>query len=322
VGVTRPATQDAPRFPLAALPTPLVPARGLSRVTGSEIWVKRDDLTGFAFAGNKARPIELLIGRALHEGYDEVIAAGGVSSNFCQGLAVACQVVGLRCRLVLYGAEPHAAHLNLAVMRRTGAAVVFTGDRDRAATPRYAAAMAEERRRRGANPLVVARGGATPLGACAYTLAADELAQQLEEIGLRPGRVVVAVGSGATLGGLLAGGLPLTLVGAVVSRPLDETRTNVAALANGAACLLGRRPPTLDRLVLVEAREGGFGVATRATTAAAELALRADGLVVEHTYTARSLDVMLSVVQPGEAPTIWWHTGGTLSAVAEMVGAS
>jgi D-cysteine desulfhydrase len=128
------------------------------------------------------------------------------------------------------------------------------------------------------------------------------------------------VGSGATIGGLLAGGLPVPLVGAVVSRPLDETRANVAALAEGAACVLGRPPPMLERLELIDAREGGFGVATASTAAVAEVALRADGLVVEHTYTARALDAALSVSQPGDPPTIWWHTGGTLGALADMVG--
>jgi hypothetical protein len=48
--------------------------------------------------------------------------------------------------------------------------------------------------------------------------------------------------------------------------------------------------------------------------------LRTDGLVVEATYTARSLDVVLSSVQAGDAPTVWWHTGGTLAGVAELVG--
>jgi D-cysteine desulfhydrase len=308
------------RFPLAALPTPLVRARGLSEVTGSEIWVKRDDLTGFAFAGNKARPIELLLADAMEAGYDEVIGTGGPSSNFCQGLAAACLVAGLRCTLVLYGDEPAAGHANLRAMRRLGATVVFTGDGDRATTPAYAGELAARRRREGGCPTVIPRGGATPLGASAYTLAADEVATQLGAFGLRPGRVVVAVGSGATIAGLLAGGLPVCLVGAVVSRTVEESRADVIELAADAARLLGRPAPSADRLTLIDARQGGFGAVTRATRAAADVALRADGLVVEATYTARSLDVVLSSAQPGDAPTLWWHTGGTLGGVAELVG--
>jgi D-cysteine desulfhydrase len=308
------------RFPLAALPTPLVHARGLSRMTGREIWVKRDDLTGFAFAGNKARPIELLLADTLRAGHDEVIGTGGPSSNFCQGLAAACLVAGLRCTLVLYGDEPVVAPPNLRAMRRLGATIVFTGDRDRASTATHAESLAEQRYGVGGHPAVVPRGGATALGASAYTLAADELATQLDAVGLQPERIVVAVGSGATIAGLLAGALPGCLVGAVVSRPLDETRANVIQLAAGAAALLGRPTPLADRLTLVDAREGGFGAVTPTTRAAADVALRADGLVVESTYTARSLDVVLSSGEPADGPTVWWHTGGCLPAVAELIG--
>jgi hypothetical protein len=47
-----------PRIPLAVLPTPLLPAPRLASALGiGELLIKRDDLTGFAFAGNKARPL-------------------------------------------------------------------------------------------------------------------------------------------------------------------------------------------------------------------------------------------------------------------------
>jgi len=55
-----------PRMRLAALPTPLVRAERAEAVLGAApIWVKRDDLTGFAFAGNKARKLEFLVADAL-----------------------------------------------------------------------------------------------------------------------------------------------------------------------------------------------------------------------------------------------------------------
>jgi 1-aminocyclopropane-1-carboxylate deaminase/D-cysteine desulfhydrase-like pyridoxal-dependent ACC family enzyme len=51
------ATQ--PRVPLATLPTPLQEARRLSRLLGGpRIFLKRDDMTGMAFGGNKSRNLE------------------------------------------------------------------------------------------------------------------------------------------------------------------------------------------------------------------------------------------------------------------------
>ena len=72
------------RVGLATLPTPLVLAPRLAEVVGAgALYVKRDDLTGFAFAGNKARPLEFLLAAALGEGADTVVTGGAPSSNFC-----------------------------------------------------------------------------------------------------------------------------------------------------------------------------------------------------------------------------------------------
>jgi 1-aminocyclopropane-1-carboxylate deaminase/D-cysteine desulfhydrase-like pyridoxal-dependent ACC family enzyme len=52
-----------PRFRLIAAPTPLQPLRRLSeRLGGPDLWVKRDDLTGLAFGGNKVRQMEFFVG--------------------------------------------------------------------------------------------------------------------------------------------------------------------------------------------------------------------------------------------------------------------
>ena len=67
----------AARVRLAVLPTPLVPAPRLAEVVGADaLYVKRDDLTGFAFAGNKARPLEFLLAGALGEGADTLVTGG------------------------------------------------------------------------------------------------------------------------------------------------------------------------------------------------------------------------------------------------------
>src|SRR5262249_45584253 len=47
---------ELPRVPLATLPTPLAEAPRLAAALGGpRLWLKRDDLTGFALGGNKVR---------------------------------------------------------------------------------------------------------------------------------------------------------------------------------------------------------------------------------------------------------------------------
>ena len=66
-----------PRLRLAVLPTPLQPCPRLSAEVGVDVWVKRDDLTGLAFGGNKIRHFELIFADPPYrfDAYDETILA-------------------------------------------------------------------------------------------------------------------------------------------------------------------------------------------------------------------------------------------------------
>jgi D-cysteine desulfhydrase len=306
------------RFPLAVLPTPLVHAPRLSAALDREVWIKRDDLTGFALGGNKVRTLEVLVAEALARRCDHVVGCGGPGSNLCSALAAAAATAGLGCTLVLHGNEPAAAHPNLAMMRAFGARVCFTGDPDRASTPRYAAGVADRLRSRERRPYVVPRGAASGLAATAYALAAEELASQLT---FRPAHVVVAVGSGGTLAGLLAGwatfGLPGALVGVAVSRPLAETRREVIRLAADAAAALDTGPPDIDRLRLVDGLGAGFGRPDATTCDTARLAMRTEGIMADTTYVARAAAALGSL----GGPLVLWHTGGWLGCVGDAMGA-
>ena len=314
-------TDPAARLPLAVLPTPLVAAPRLAEALGAgALYVKRDDLTGFAFAGNKARPLEFLLAAAIAGGADTLVTGGAPGSNFCAAAAAAAQRAGLRCELVIAG-YPSPPGLALALAISWGATVRWTGAAEResvdAGLPRTAAELAA----RGQRPYLIPRGGATGLGAVGYALAARELHEQLAGHGVDFARVVVAVGSGGTLAGLVAGqvllGRPWTLVGASVSRPPDETAGRVLALARQCLDTVGRplgRDAEAGDIVVADARGPGHGLPSREGTAAAELAMRTEGLMVDPVYTAKALAVVPRYAQGGNV--VFWHTGGGLDRAA------
>ncbi|HEX5948107.1 MAG TPA: pyridoxal-phosphate dependent enzyme, partial [Actinomycetota bacterium] len=183
---------ELPTFPLAALPTPLQHAERLERALGGPpLWIKRDDLTGFALAGNKARKLEYTIGEALAAGSDVIVTGGGPGSNHCRGTAAAARAAGLECAVVLYGLEPARPGANLAMIRSFGAEVRFTGDRDRGSVDPMLEMTAKELESEGRRPYVLSRGGATAVGAYGYAVAARELADQLDRAGVDPALLVV-----------------------------------------------------------------------------------------------------------------------------------
>jgi D-cysteine desulfhydrase len=309
-----------PRVALGIVPTPLVAADRLREATGVEVWLKRDDLIGFAQAGTKTRPLEFLVADAVAGGHDCLVGCGGAGSNFIAALAAAAAVTGLGCHLVLYGRRAPQAHPNVAAARAWGATVRFTDDPDRETVDSAAADHGAWLAMQGRRPYVIPRGGATAVGALGGAAAVAELEGPLG--GEPPARIVVAAGSGTTAAGLLVGlaerGWPTTVVAAAVSRPVIETRAVIVGLAESCAALLGVPSPGPASLEVVDAIGPGFGVASAGADAAADLALRNEGIILDPTYTAKAFAVLLA--HPRDGATVFWHTGGIAGAMAALAG--
>ncbi|MBQ1418350.1 MAG: pyridoxal-phosphate dependent enzyme, partial [Firmicutes bacterium] len=73
--------EDFPRIPLAVLPTPIQKLENISRILGTNVWVKRDDMTGIGLGGNKIRKLEFLLADAIGQGAELVFTTGGAQSN-------------------------------------------------------------------------------------------------------------------------------------------------------------------------------------------------------------------------------------------------
>ncbi len=315
-----------PRLLLATLPTPLVEASRMTHALGGPpIFVKRDDLAGFGLAGHKARQLEFLVGAALDQGCDVMVTGGAPSSNFCAAAAAAASAAGLDCHLVLSGAEPEKTHPNLAVAQECGAVVRYTRDPQRSSVDARVREVAEALEAGGRKPFAMPRGGATGLGTVGMVLAVQELTAQLEEAGIEPEMVVIATGSGGAGAGLALGAslcdCSWRAVGASVSRPAQEIASQVQMLAADCAELLGVAPPAGHGLELADARGPGHGLASSDGGAAARVALRTEGLVLDPVYTAKALAVLFRLMDPASTrPVVFWHTGGLLGAAHHLAG--
>lgn len=317
------AVSRPPRMALAALPTPLVRAARLEEAVGSgPIYVKRDDLTGFALAGNKARKLEYLLGEARRGGADVLVTAGGPGSNHCRGAAAAARLAGIDCVIVMYGDEPDPPGANLGLIRWSRAEVRFTGEPDRSSVDPAMEKVVAELEAAGRRPHLVPRGGATGVGALGYLDAAGELADQLEAAGVEPELVLVTAGSCGTLAGLLAGraagGLAWRLVGATVSRPVQECEERALRIAGEAAALAETPAPRAEDVEVADARGLGYGEPSPEADEAARLAFESEGLLLDHVFTAKGMAAFLAMV--GDGPAVFIHTGGTVAAIERAGG--
>ena len=317
---------------LATLPTPLTEARGLREALGGSarcprILLKRDDLTGLALGGNKARKLEFLMGDALRQGATHVITTGAVQSNHARMTAAAARIAGLGVTLVLTASDP-APPLqgNYLLDRLFGARIELV---PAGPDPRIAVAPDEEARVQevvdrlradGERPYVIPVGGSSGTGALGYAAGTLELVDQLAAVNGVPSRLYYASGSRGTQAGLELGwrlfSPPYRLCGIAVSGGEEEKRRRAARIATEAAALLEAKVSVAPHeLVTNQDHIGaGYGVPTAGCLEAIHLLAERDGVLLDPTYTAKAMagliaDVRAGAVAPDET-IVFLHTGG------------
>lgn len=93
--------QDFPRIPLAVLSTPIQKLENISRLLNTNVYIKRDDLTGIGLGGNKVRKLEFLLADAKRKGAEVVFTTSGAQSNHAMLTAACAKKLGMEPILIL-----------------------------------------------------------------------------------------------------------------------------------------------------------------------------------------------------------------------------
>ena len=313
-----------PAIALGHYPTPVEELNGLRAALGGgpRLIVKRDDSIGFAFGGNKVRKLELVCARALNEGADTLITAGGVQSNHARVTAAVAARHGLRCLLVANGVPPDKPTANALLDELLGAEVHYVKSReDRSPTMASAAARLVAAGRR---PYVIPVGASTPLGALGYVRAVGELVGQVTP----PDVIVHASSSGGTQAGLVAGCRLYTQRTQVIGVSADDSAESllqtIATLITGIETILQLAPGSLSNGPSVEVEDGfcgdGYGIPTELSREALDLLARRDAILLDPTYTAKAMAALIAYIRENrfrdDQTVLFWHTGGQVNLFA------
>jgi D-cysteine desulfhydrase len=284
-----------PRIDLAQAPTPVQPL-GIPGV-----WVKRDDLAGDPFGGNKVRKLEWLLGSA-HETGGDVLTSGTVGSNHLLATALYGQRIGVRVHAVVAPqpdsprARENARALHACVEK------LWVARKPAEVPVAWAKAWTSIRLFGGFPPVSIPIGGSSPLGCLGWVEAGMEIAAQVEAGELpAPERIYVAFGSGGTAAGLLVGlrlaGLRSEVVAVRAAPSWLATGPALRRLARRTLAFLrpyGWRPVALDGLRIVHDRFGpGYALPGPGTDDAIRAAA-AEGLRLEATYTGKAFAALLA----------------------------
>lgn len=237
--------RDVPRVRLRHFPTPLEDLRNIdATVPGArtEVLVRRDDLLGDAHS----------------RGAQRMIGCGPTTSNFVASLAQASASKGLECEVYVPGPITRNPSIDLAEVAE---ARVTSVPVTRHKIDAYVANRATQLTAQGTPAYVIPRGGATPVDAVGYALAAEELTEQRGD--RESVAIVIPAGSCASAAGRLAGltllDSPHRLIAVSTNRQIDEAREVLLSLCAGVVELLGGTAgEPVSRLTLLDRADGTF----------------------------------------------------------------
>jgi len=311
---------NMPRIRFSTLPTPLQRLPRISKRLGIDLWCKRDDLTGFAFGGNKNRKLEFLVADAKANQYDTLLALGANQSNFCRMAAAAGATNGFETHLVLGGKKPFKATGNLLLDKLFGAVVHHVDSADWDVWEQEGRELLERLQQMGKKVYWLPVGGSTPVGAIGYVQAFLEIMNDARRLGLEFASIIHASSSAGTQAGLLIGKELATWPGRIIGMGVAKNGAlladEVTRLAQGTAAMLGI---TFDRDgVFVEDRYVGAGYAARTPecNAAIELFAREEGILLDRVYTGKAAAGLIDYADKGlfskGSPVLFLHTGGNI----------
>jgi len=322
-------TDKYPRVDLSHTPTPLEVLTNLSnKLKGPRIWAKRDDCTGLAMGGNKARQLEFYIGDAISKGADTLLTTGAIQSNHVRMTIAAARKIGLEVEVQLEKRvegrqQEYYQSGNPFLMKMMGAKIhYYPVGEDEEGADKALYQRAEELRKQGANPYVIPLSGDhIPYGSLGYVKCAEELILQFKQRSVNVDAIMLASGSATTHAGMLAGlralGSDIPVYGFCVRRDHASQGERVLQKSRLVAEMIDCPGVVTEDDIWVDDRmlRPGYGQLNEDLLEAIRLTARCEGLLLDPTYTGKAMAGLIHLVTSGHFSTdqnvVFLHTGGT-----------
>lgn len=311
----------------------------LSRLTkrldagGASFWMKREDCnSGLAFGGNKVRKLEYVLADAIAQGADTLVTTGGIQSNHMRQTAAAASRLGLQVALyprdVVQAKPAEYDYLgNVQLGSILGAEIFPVGASEESVITAL--------RSRGRVPYSIPMGASKhPLGGLGFARWAFELLEQEKQLGVVFDIVVAAVGSGSTLGGMVAGfklaqrlgrdNATKRLLGfSIVGQPNATSMTQlVLDIARTTALAIGLSPDEIseeDFEIDASFAGEGYGILDQRTVEGVKELAHVEGILTDPVYTGKAFTGLLHRARAGDfagKKVLFCHTGGQVALSA------
>lgn len=282
---------------------------------GFELSIKRDDLIGPAFGGNKSRQLEFLLGDAIEIGADCIVHGGALQSNYGRQVAAACAMIDLDCYLVLsdYYKQKQNTGSHL-ISQMLGAKISYFQGELGSNHEIEKLKLSKSLEAQGRKPYLITYPKSEILGSLGYLDATLELSRQLIT-GKFPERIVMpAVGAtyiGVLLGLKLLGYNDVEVIGVA---PLSNEYPIKATVLDSlkAICALLKIDSIDSPIINLDFSFVGEGYSktTQESLDALVDFARYEGVMLDPVYTSKAAASLKNLPADGKR-TLFWHTGGS-----------
>lgn len=325
-----PALQNKlPWVSLTCGPTPVEPLSLLGNELGlTSLWIKRDDLCGQWYGGNKPRKLEFLLAEAKEKNAVSVLTLGALGSHHTLATAVYCHQLGLHSVLGLANRPlGEREKPNLESSHALGAEMFYLS-RDFHLLWKLPMKYFRVVLRDLKLPYFIPPGGSSALGCLGYVSAAFELAEQIEkgEV-ICPDEIWLPVGSLGTMVGLVLGlhlaGLSCKVVGVKIYPASRIGNKGVMYLIQKTYRFLKQHLPELPEINVspesFSVLDGYIGEGYSYTTDKAEKAIsliqKTQNIGLEHVYTGKCMAALIDAAKKGllqDKKVVFWNTYNSL----------
>ena len=297
-----------------------------------QLFIKREDTTGFAFGGNKARHMEFLFAHFIERGIDTIVNINHYDSNNARFVAASCARTGMKYHWVAHDMVDAPVTGNMLIAHMAGANIHRVPDQPTAKS--LAEKINAQETRNGRNSTVLSDNPFYDIaGMIGFLEVGAELDTQItrhsSEIRdpgpatqpLSPNTPIHFWGlCGRSIGGirLYARNTGKPWKATAVAQQLEFPKTYEGIYLDRSvrvADLLGLEIALEPGdITTVAGYTGTYGYTTEAAIAAMHLVASTEGIMLDPNYTGKSMSGLIDQIKSGnvdpETPVVFIHTGG------------
>ena len=311
-----------PKFQLGDFPTPLYKCKNIEKSLGiKHFYIKRDDLSGLAFGGNKVRHLEFRIGDVINKNCDVFINSNVKVSNNSRINAAACVKAGIK-YVVVMGKGPNEEKQGNYLLQKLMNVEIHELDTNNDETIEdYCKELSEKYKKNGHKPYLRSEHEFTQHSAVlGYISGAIELNQQINEIKKTNNKIKIYQVAGNSVVGMAITNIYCDLNWEInaISPYLDnglqekgiETAEKISNLLNIDTSL-----SKTDINYSFDFVGEDYGILTQGAKDAIKFLASKESIFLDPIYTAKCMDGLLNDIYDNKFSNddviIFIHSGGT-----------